>query len=266
MATVCWQTLRHVKPPNDDLMAFVNNQLMRSVERLGSVSDSEDLIGGELLWCHTGVLIKERIEWMDWLHCRWRFRGGRRGFRRTCRRGRRNGSCGKSNEEGANHWQTILAQPRFKNVPNWKVTWPPHHGTLLPWRFQIILFCLVSQSCSLFCVFVFMFFFVVDALSFLTLQQFEEASYILASQSYYSLATVECFDQSQLCSQQNVTNYPTIRLYRPNTDHVVEYEGRIKTLSIVEAVNLWDLVRIVRNSIILCVSWHHWCCGVVGTW
>ncbi|KAI0219100.1 hypothetical protein LSAT2_029283 [Lamellibrachia satsuma] len=69
-----------------------------------------------------------------------------------------------------------------------------------------------------------MFYFIFDARSTSSLFSYLEASRLLAAESLSPLATVECHDDMDICVSQNVTSYPTIKVYKKGKKPV-EYTG-----------------------------------------
>ena len=77
----------------------------------------------------------------------------------------------------------------------------------------------------------------VDAVSMAFLRSYSDASKILAEENLQPLAAVDCFDWTDVCSQNNITAYPTIRIYRKNQDYR-EYKGMLDANSIINTVKL----------------------------
>ena len=77
----------------------------------------------------------------------------------------------------------------------------------------------------------------VDARSVTSLFSYFEASRLLAAESLYPLATVECHDDLDACTSQNITTYPTIRMYQKGR-RPVEYTGMRGPQEIVSYVKL----------------------------
>lgn len=81
-----------------------------------------------------------------------------------------------------------------------------------------------------------------DHISMAFLREFGHAAEILASN--YSdtdvLARVNCFDATDLCTAENITTYPVLRMYKKVQGHMA-YKGPLDAKSVVRAVKLWQL-------------------------
>ena len=69
------------------------------------------------------------------------------------------------------------------------------------------------------------------------LRSYSDASKILAEENLRPLAAVSCFDWTDVCSKNNITAYPTIRVYRKNKEYR-EYKGMLDANSIISTVKL----------------------------
>ena len=72
------------------------------------------------------------------------------------------------------------------------------------------------------------------------LRDFGMAAQILANNfsTPNVLACVNCFDATDLCSAENVTTYPTIRIYRKNPANHETYTGSLDALAVAKAAKL----------------------------
>ena len=77
----------------------------------------------------------------------------------------------------------------------------------------------------------------VDPRSMAFLRSYVDASHTLALDSLHNLAAVDCFDWTDVCAKNNVTVYPTVRIYRKDKD-VSEYKGLLGAAVIVSTVKL----------------------------
>ncbi|KAK3773562.1 hypothetical protein RRG08_022272 [Elysia crispata] len=75
------------------------------------------------------------------------------------------------------------------------------------------------------------------------LRDFGMAAQILANNfsTPNVLACVNCFDATDLCSAENVTTYPTIRIYRKNPANHETYTGSLDALAVAKAAKLLEL-------------------------
>ncbi|GFO21491.1 thioredoxin domain-containing protein 16 [Plakobranchus ocellatus] len=82
-----------------------------------------------------------------------------------------------------------------------------------------------------------------DHLSMAFLRDFGVAAQILANNfsTTGALARVNCFDATDLCSEQNVTTYPTIRIYHRDGASQEDYKGPLDALSVAKTVKLLQL-------------------------
>ena len=69
------------------------------------------------------------------------------------------------------------------------------------------------------------------------LRSYVDASHALAKMSLNHLAAVDCFDWTDVCGQNNVTSYPTIRIYRQGKEPR-EYTGMLGAAPIVSLVKM----------------------------
>ena len=72
------------------------------------------------------------------------------------------------------------------------------------------------------------------------LRDFGMAAQILAKNFSTSnvLARVNCFDGSDLCSAENITTYPTTRIYRQNPANHELYKGPLDALAVSKTAKL----------------------------
>lgn len=82
-----------------------------------------------------------------------------------------------------------------------------------------------------------------DHVSLAFLRDFGLAAQILAKNFSTTdvLARVDCFDATDLCSAENVTSYPTTRIYRQNTATHEMYMGPLDALAVMKTVKLLQL-------------------------
>ncbi len=78
----------------------------------------------------------------------------------------------------------------------------------------------------------------VDAVSMAFLRSFADAASQLARDGVTPLATVDCFDWTDVCGANNVTAYPTVRVYRKGREWTA-YSGMLDTGSVVSTAKLY---------------------------
>ncbi|BFZ07673.1 hypothetical protein BsWGS_10712 [Bradybaena similaris] len=81
-----------------------------------------------------------------------------------------------------------------------------------------------------------------DHISLAFLREFGHASEILAKNFSDTsvLARVNCYDATDLCTAENITAFPILRIYQKGQDHVI-YKGSLDAKSVVRAVKLLQL-------------------------
>ena len=77
----------------------------------------------------------------------------------------------------------------------------------------------------------------VDAVSTAFMRSYIDASHVLAKESLYPLAGVDCFDWTDVCSRHNVSSYPTLLIYRKGKDPM-KYQGGLGASPIITLVKL----------------------------
>ena len=67
-------------------------------------------------------------------------------------------------------------------------------------------------------------FFPVDAVSVGNLRMFGEATDMMGEQTTLTFASVNCFDWTDVCQKEEITMYPTLRVYK-NGVRAWDYKG-----------------------------------------
>ena len=80
-------------------------------------------------------------------------------------------------------------------------------------------------------------YFTVDVRSMAFLRLYVDASKELAEQSSFPFARVECFDWTDVCAKENITSYPTIRVFRKGME-TVPYKGMLDKDAVLNMVKL----------------------------
>ncbi|KAK3582677.1 hypothetical protein CHS0354_031088 [Potamilus streckersoni] len=82
-----------------------------------------------------------------------------------------------------------------------------------------------------------------DARSMSFLRRYGEAAVMLRDQSTKSLARVNCYDWTDVCGNQNVTIYPTLRVYQKMGEVHEDYKGPMDTQAVYSTVKLLQYSR-----------------------
>jgi len=91
--------------------------------------------------------------------------------------------------------------------------------------------------------------FLVEPMNELALKVFAEADRLLSLDGIRSMATVNCYDWTDVCSAVNMSVYPTVRVYRKGQD-VVSYHGLVSVSALVRTVKLWvSIVNLFVNCL-----------------
>jgi len=78
----------------------------------------------------------------------------------------------------------------------------------------------------------------VDARSGVLLATYNDLGRDLATESLRPLAAVDCFGWTDVCHLANVSAYPLIRVYRPNTDPL-DYTGYLSKAALYATIKLY---------------------------
>lgn len=70
------------------------------------------------------------------------------------------------------------------------------------------------------------------------MRSYVEASKVFATESLYPLAAVDCYDWTDVCGKNNVSIYPSVRIYRKERTPV-DYKSILGAGAIVSTVKLW---------------------------
>ncbi|XP_013406303.1 thioredoxin domain-containing protein 16-like [Lingula anatina] len=85
-----------------------------------------------------------------------------------------------------------------------------------------------------------LFYFKMDAESMAFLRSFADASLDVYTNSADSpLASIECWDWTDVCGKQNITQYPVLRIYRKNMEPV-EYKGMWDGDTVIKTVKMYQ--------------------------
>ena len=60
------------------------------------------------------------------------------------------------------------------------------------------------------------------------MRSYSEAAELLAQDGMQPLAAVDCYDWTDVCGKQNITSYPTIRIYKKGQGYTT-YRGALDT-------------------------------------
>lgn len=69
------------------------------------------------------------------------------------------------------------------------------------------------------------------------LRAYAEAAEQLAEQSLYPLATMDCYDWTDVCARENITVYPTTRVYSKG-QRITDYRGLLGSQVVVSYARL----------------------------
>ena len=69
------------------------------------------------------------------------------------------------------------------------------------------------------------------------LRVYSEASHILARGDEYPLASMDCFDWTDVCGKHQINMYPTVMVYRKGREPVT-YTGMLGTNAIISAFKM----------------------------
>jgi len=79
----------------------------------------------------------------------------------------------------------------------------------------------------------------VDARSEVLRATYYNLSNDLASEGLYPLAAVDCYGWTDVCHLANVSAYPLIRIYRPNTMYPLDYAGYLSKSALYATIKLY---------------------------
>lgn len=81
------------------------------------------------------------------------------------------------------------------------------------------------------------FYLTFDARSMAFMRSYSDAAELLAKDGIETLAAVDCYDWTDVCGKQNITVYPTIRVFRKGQGFL-DYDGPLETKAVIKAVKL----------------------------
>jgi len=108
----------------------------------------------------------------------------------------------------------------------------------------------VSLTTELVCV-------LVDARCGVLLATYSNLAKRLSAEGLHPLAAVNCYDWTDVCQLANVSTYPLIRVYRPDTDPL-DYNGYLSNAALYATIKLY--VCFFTAVLTLCLQ----CFGTVG--
>lgn len=77
----------------------------------------------------------------------------------------------------------------------------------------------------------------VDARSMAFLRSYNDAASQLVGEGVHALAALDCYDWTDVCGQQNITSYPTVRVYSHGTYR--PYTGMLDKQTVISTIKLY---------------------------
>jgi len=91
----------------------------------------------------------------------------------------------------------------------------------------------------------------VDARCQVLLSTYNDVAKDLANEGLRPLAAIDCFSWTDVCELADVSEFPLIRIYRPNADFV-PYSGYLSKAALYAAIKLYVSFLAFNRQISLC--------------